>query len=210
MPLTKEQQRVVDSQAQHTMALAGPGTGKTEMLANNALEQARSATGQENQGVSSSPCILVLSHTTHARDQIQKRIENLEPDENIRNRIRCITFHGYALKIITQYSAKYRFRPDCEVKIIRKILKNSLSPKKPSNRLVDDVASLFEEHVQFKKPIRHLDSETLPCSAEKKRSRSGMHSPTATKETAEEAHHPERPAIDIREACEEWGYRQGL
>ena len=153
MALTPEQFEVAHSKAQHALVLAGHGTGKTRVLAHYAIEQARSISTREDCGGSSAPSILVLSHTTHARDEIKKRIKELEPKATIRNRIQCMTFHGYALKIITQYSAKYRFRPDCEVKIIRKILKKSLSPKKPSNKLVDDVATLFEEHVQSKKPI---------------------------------------------------------
>jgi superfamily I DNA/RNA helicase len=93
----KQQRRALDSRSKHTLLLAPAGAGKTELLAQKAVEEARRFKGKEKKFSTKEPLVLVLTHTTNARDSIQKRINIIEANALVRRTILVRTFHSYAL-----------------------------------------------------------------------------------------------------------------
>jgi DNA helicase-2/ATP-dependent DNA helicase PcrA len=119
----KQQRRALYSSSKYSICIAPAGAGKTELLAQKAIEEARRLNGKRYRLSVKKPHALILTHTTYARDNIQERINIIEPTYLVSRTIEVKTFHGYGLKIINRYDPSfYVVSDDCDEQILQKIL----------------------------------------------------------------------------------------
>ena len=89
----------------HLLIVAGPGTGKTHTLVHRLCYLA--------QNLSSGQKILAITFTHKAADQMQARLETLNP--SIARRCFIGTFHQFAIAILRQYGDQNGVRTDFTV-----------------------------------------------------------------------------------------------
>ena len=105
MKLDREQWKIITSRDSHTLVVAGHGTGKTLLVAHKAIREARRLKKNGAQVSNRAKSILILTHTTNARDKIINRICAIEKNRNLRRMIEVLTFHSYALKLLYRNTA---------------------------------------------------------------------------------------------------------
>jgi DNA helicase-2/ATP-dependent DNA helicase PcrA len=91
--LNPEQRRAVEHGEGPALVLAGPGTGKTAVLAARVAHLIRSG-GAEPEG------IVAVTFTNRAAREMRERLEPLLPDPRLRERIRVGTFHAFGLALL--------------------------------------------------------------------------------------------------------------
>jgi DNA helicase II / ATP-dependent DNA helicase PcrA len=147
MQLNKSQQQAVHTIEGAVMVLAGPGTGKTEVLA--------SRIAHILQNTDTPPeMILALTFTDSGVATMRKRlVKNIGPTAN---RIHVTTYHGFCLELITRY------RDELDIKFFGKVapidpIKSTYildkliadlpysNPMKKSSYYLGDVRSTIEE-----------------------------------------------------------------
>ena len=93
-PLTKEQQDVVDSDAQALVAVASAGTGKTEILARRAERFIDDPSNEYAR-------VLVITYTTRATNEFRSRLRARVGGSM--HRVHAETIHGFARSILSAH-----------------------------------------------------------------------------------------------------------
>ena len=93
MPLTSEQRDIVQTTGKPLLVLAGPGTGKTEVLAQRILFLIKNGLATEEE-------IVGITFTTKAANQMKDRLKQLGLPEN-KHPLIC-TLHSLATKILRE------------------------------------------------------------------------------------------------------------
>lgn len=93
MQLDPDQQRCIDSQAAHLLVVAGPGSGKTTMMAGKCAALLRSGVPPDS--------LIVLTFTNKAANELRARIRAQNQDGA--TQIRCGTYHAVALQLLRSY-----------------------------------------------------------------------------------------------------------
>jgi DNA helicase-2/ATP-dependent DNA helicase PcrA len=91
MPLTEEQKAIVESVGKPLLVLAGPGTGKTEVLAHRILYLLKNDLATRNE-------ITGITFTTKAAKQMQNRLEELGLE--VDNQPLICTLHSLSLRML--------------------------------------------------------------------------------------------------------------
>ncbi len=94
--LNPEQRRAAEHGQGPALVLAGPGTGKTAVLAQRIAHLVRSQAA-EPEG------IVAVTFTNRAAREMRERLEPLLPDPRVRERIRVGTFHAFGLALLKSY-----------------------------------------------------------------------------------------------------------
>jgi uncharacterized protein (TIGR00375 family) len=96
--LNPEQRRAVEHGAGPALVLAGPGTGKTAVLAARIAHLVR-ACDMAPEGIAA------VTFTNRAAREMRERLGLLLPDPRVRERIRVGTFHAYGLALLKTHGA---------------------------------------------------------------------------------------------------------
>src|SRR4030042_4244024 len=91
MPLTEEQKEIVESIGTPIRVLAGPGTGKTEVLAHRILYLLKNNLATKNE-------IIGITFTTKAAKQMQNRLKELGLE--VDNQPLICTLHSLSMRIL--------------------------------------------------------------------------------------------------------------
>lgn len=93
LQLDPDQQQCVDSSARHLLVVAGPGSGKTTMMAGKCASLLQKGVAPES--------IIVLTFTNKAANELRTRIKT--NGSSGAGQIRCGTYHGVALQLLRDY-----------------------------------------------------------------------------------------------------------
>ena len=169
MAMTPEQKKVINTTKKHVLVLAGHGTGKTYLVAHLGLKEAKRFK-LKSHGNESVPHVLILTHTTNARDSIEKKIVNIEKNILIRNRIQVRTFHGFALKILNEHGPyKPTVETDAERRILYEIISDGLLGKSPSDKIIVDTLSVYEVHIKSRGSVSKVIEQRFPFLRDKQK-----------------------------------------
>lgn len=91
MPLTEEQKEIVESIGTPILILAGPGTGKTEVLAHRILYLLKNNLATKNE-------IIGITFTTKAAKQMQNRLKELGLE--VDNQPLICTLHSLSMRML--------------------------------------------------------------------------------------------------------------
>ncbi len=144
--LNAEQKEAVDYLEGPVIVVAGPGTGKTHIIAlriANILKKTQA--NPEN--------ILALSFTNNAAYNMKNRLNKIIG--TVSNRISTFTFHGFCQSVITNFPEYFPSEKKLEpieeleqVNIIKQILKNNkfnhIKPFKSPNYYIDPIINLID------------------------------------------------------------------
>jgi DNA helicase II / ATP-dependent DNA helicase PcrA len=161
--LKGKQRTAAGSQTQHTLVLAGHGTGKTAVVADYAIRQAFRFKGRPDHSNDRKPCVLVLTHTINGRDRVRRRIEELEPDAGVRQLVSCMTFHGFALKIVNRYGhSKYQVDEDFDLHTVQEIISRKRFRNKIPAQYPQDIVEINESCVGRGTSVKRLLKNRYP------------------------------------------------
>lgn len=93
LQLDPDQQRCVESEALHLLVVAGPGSGKTTMMAGKCASLLQKGISPES--------IIVLTFTNKAANELRTRIKM--NGSSGATQIRCGTYHAVALQLLRDY-----------------------------------------------------------------------------------------------------------
>jgi DNA helicase-2/ATP-dependent DNA helicase PcrA len=125
------------------LVLAGPGSGKTPVLAFRIARILEETKGQHFR-------ILALTFTNKATAEMRNRLESLVPDEL--NRVRLTTFHSYAAEILQQHGSHLGLRPDFQI----------LPNDSDRMALLDDVLAHLRKDLTYSLPDSFTAESLLP------------------------------------------------
>ena len=97
--LNPEQRRAAEHGAGPALVLAGPGTGKTAVLAARIAHLVRSRGAAPE-------AIAAVTFTNRAAREMRERLGLLLPDPRVRERIRIGTFHSFGLALLKAYGER--------------------------------------------------------------------------------------------------------
>jgi DNA helicase-2/ATP-dependent DNA helicase PcrA len=163
---TKEQQRVLDSKEQQVLLSAGPGTGKTDLLAFSSILDGKSLarTGRR------STKVVVFSHTNAAKDKIEQRIGELPGGRPVRRRIWCTTFHAFSLAMLNKYGGHpYWIRDGINKSLLEKAIRRKGLVKKLPRKLRSHLLRAHTIRMRTGKPLDLIIKETCQKLEERRR-----------------------------------------
>ncbi len=159
----REQRQALESMHKKVLLIAAAGTGKTELLAFKAIREAGRINANRRQYNYTKPYVLVLTHTTNARDRILQRIHASEPNIKVTSRIKVYTFQGFALKTINNAGlSRYTIDSECDERILRQIFTEGVLLENNPDIKITDILSVFEDQKNYGRSLKQVINRRHP------------------------------------------------